>query len=1571
MTSADARNLKSGFGANAERNYVRPPLQSQEESSLMNVFPRSRSLKGLRTLQMPLAMLLFFLPTLLAAQTVPVSTSGIVGVITGAPPIYTGQYVLQMTEYGFFWLDTAAPSAGHVQAVSKCVSGFPTSDSGYYVIADCNTITNISASGSLSVVRMTSGQCGAQRLGCSGPRDDGHWRFTFGLGTWDYKGDLGEIPDSTQTTDPLGRTWSIRPVDSTLRNFAWNVVAGGVPPTPTPTSTPAVTPTPTATPTPGPATRATNLSSQARGDSVNYYGDKWQLQDISNPSPTTRTDWDFNYQGAFVPDEGGSPASEGLVTGYFPCDPSVALGNIRTGASCMQSLGLTNPPDPRNYQFAMLSSVSASPFVSPSFPVSCPQVGIVGYAGFTGTCAETGGTLTVVRGGFADAKVSKGNTTDPATQFDWTFPGSSTPNVSGPAPGVPSDATTFTLRITFPGGYQATASGSVTIVNSTPVLGIYVDAGATQLQCCVVFGGSYQLTAGTKYYLKDAEAVAPPSAQFFFNSGSGDDSLGPPVVGSATLAWTPGSVCSVGCSVKVTVGGISDSKPVVISSAGPAATPTPAPSPTPPAGGSLTVSVTGPTSGSRSVPLTFTANASGGTGSYTYSWNCSYVPSFPSFSPGGSTTTCTYSAAGVYTVVARVADSGGSAAISAGYSVTIAGLPAPSSQYTVSGPTVSINLGGRYTADNGSPITFTAIETNASYAWDFGDGTSATTKSFVKTYTAAGSYTAQLTVTGDGLNKSGTASAAIPLQITGPPAPSTAYTVTGATQTGANAYTAEAGRTITFTATATQVSGYVWDFGDETKSGKSATKTYSTAGARTVRLSVTGDGTNTSGTASVDIAVAVTPPTFRAAIVPGAAHLDDGTTTWGTDVSITNGGTASMSIGLAFVPLVADSVAPPTLDLTQLSYGTPIALSPGASYSVSDVVAALNGGNNKGTLVIKYEPGTRAPLVSARVYFQPKDNPGNVSYGSGIPSYEVDGTGRISPQGFVSAALSESPIGLGTESQAAALDLGVTVTTTGNGSGTVTSDPAGINCPTTCSANFPAGSSVLLIGAAAPGSTFYGFTSGCDSSIFGQCQVTMSSSKSVTARFDSSGPTPTPTPGPGNFSLTVSKAGTGSGTVSSAPSGISCGATCSASFAQGMAVTLTAAQDSGSTFSGWGGACSGAGSCSLTMSADQSATATFSAAAAPPPPSGDQYLIGLRSDPRYRFVVTLFNAGAIQGNFELRATDDQGIPVQILDASGSLVASRKFNGLGPYQQIYLKDSDLGLDDGKYYVLKATATKGTLLAFGTALDKKTLDLVQISDDSQASPAEDEIVSYRVAGVSRYDTTYGAHWRTDLRIFNRGSKPRNLSFQYSFTNDGVTEHVAEVANRSIAAGQLLTYDDVIAALLANDKRVDLSGNSGGILRIFYPEDDESATHPLVIGSRNYNDDPTGTAGSQLAVYTSAQAGSDSHDLFLTGVEDSARYASRIGVFTMDPGPVTGRIVAVAPDGSEVGSVGFTLGGSSPHYGQLSLTDSNMNFTNPGKPVSIRFEQLSGGRVGAYAFTVDKVTLDTNFIQALPQN
>jgi len=78
------------------------------------------------------------------------------------------------------------------------------------------------------------------------------------------------------------------------------------------------------------------------------------------------------------------------------------------------------------------------------------------------------------------------------------------------------------------------------------------------------------------------------------------------------------------------------------------------------------------------------------------------------------------------------------------------------------------------------------------------------------------------------------------------------------------------------------------------------------------------------------------------------------------------------------------------------------------------------------------------------------------------------------------------------------------------------------------------------------------------------------------------------------FSLSVSKPGNGIGTVTSSPSGIDCGASCGAPFAGGTNVTLTATPGSGSTFSGWSGACSGAGpSCLVVMNAANSVTAIF------------------------------------------------------------------------------------------------------------------------------------------------------------------------------------------------------------------------------------------------------------------------------------------------------------------------------------------------------------------------------------------
>ena len=82
-----------------------------------------------------------------------------------------------------------------------------------------------------------------------------------------------------------------------------------------------------------------------------------------------------------------------------------------------------------------------------------------------------------------------------------------------------------------------------------------------------------------------------------------------------------------------------------------------------------------------------------------------------------------------------------------------------------------------------------------------------------------------------------------------------------------------------------------------------------------------------------------------------------------------------------------------------------------------------------------------------------------------------------------------------------------------------------------------------------------------------------------------------------SVTITVDIAGTGSGGVTSSPSGISCSGSntsCSASFTSGAAITLTATADSGKTFVGWTGICSGTGTCQFTAVEGALAIAQFS-----------------------------------------------------------------------------------------------------------------------------------------------------------------------------------------------------------------------------------------------------------------------------------------------------------------------------------------------------------------------------------------
>jgi len=167
-----------------------------------------------------------------------------------------------------------------------------------------------------------------------------------------------------------------------------------------------------------------------------------------------------------------------------------------------------------------------------------------------------------------------------------------------------------------------------------------------------------------------------------------------------------------------------------------------------------------------------------------------------------------------------------------------------------------------------------------------------------------------------------------------------------------------------------------------------------------------------------------------------------------------------------------------------------------------------------------------------------------------------------------------------------------TLTVTKAGAGAVTSSPEGLECGTACSQSFDQGAKVILSAEPAPGSEFTGWAGACSGT--GSCSLILTSNIAVSANFQ-----PIDLPAPIDHSrslrtLAIAVGGSGAGSVSSNPAGIECGSPCSASYAPGTTVTLTATPDSESHFAGWDGCDSAtAERCTVTLAASRTVSAGF------------------------------------------------------------------------------------------------------------------------------------------------------------------------------------------------------------------------------------------------------------------------------------------------------------------------------------------------------------------------------------------
>lgn len=259
----------------------------------------------------------------------------------------------------------------------------------------------------------------------------------------------------------------------------------------------------------------------------------------------------------------------------------------------------------------------------------------------------------------------------------------------------------------------------------------------------------------------------------------------------------------------------------------------------------------------------------------------------------------------------------------------------------------------------------------------------------------------------------------------------------------------------------------------------------------------------------------------------------------------------------------------------------------------------------------------------------------------------------------------------------------LTVSTEGDGAGYVTSDPAGIDTEAgETSAEFAAGTEVTLTATATDG-FFAGWQGACGHAE-SECVVTMDGDQTVTAVFT--------VEEPDNVTLTVDFTGEGEGSVTSTPAGIDCTqaeADCTATFANGTTVTLSAAEAAGSTFDGWSDNCTVVdGDCEITLDGDTTVAAAF---ATVDWESGNAmaFMIEGAGHDSVNVIAEAFEGGAAPVLvIEYNSTENLEVPVAAGedDAEEWLTSINDGSDTYPANTVYTTSSDLELtyDDAGTY-----------------------------------------------------------------------------------------------------------------------------------------------------------------------------------------------------------------------------------------------------------------------------------------------
>jgi hypothetical protein len=326
-------------------------------------------------------------------------------------------------------------------------------------------------------------------------------------------------------------------------------------------------------------------------------------------------------------------------------------------------------------------------------------------------------------------------------------------------------------------------------------------------------------------------------------------------------------------------------------------------------------------------------------------------------------------------------------------------------------------------------------------------------------------------------------------------------------------------------------------------------------------------------------------------------------------------------------------------------------------------------------------------------------------------------------------------------------------------------------------------------------------------------------------------------------------------------------------------------------------------------------------------------------------------SSAYRTNFGL--VEGSGAPAQgmisVFDKLSSLVAEIPFSLLaGEHQQLdrLLSNNGISLEEGRIEV-EVLSDTGKVTAYASTIDNRTNDPLLVSPVLKSSISN---TRYVIPGVAYIDGA--AKWRSDIRLFNAGSKPTNATITF-FPQENPTASMSQEV--TIAAGEVFASDNILNTMFGITAPF-----VGGSILVTTPE-----TTSIIATARTYAQTDNGTYGQFVpAVTPNDSIGVGTRSLNILQVEQSVNMRTNIGLVETTGKSAEVEVSLVLPDVKATPKVTFSMQPNA--FMQFNVASFNVGNAIYNARIVVKVTGGTG-KVSAYGSVIDNKTADPTYVPA----